>query len=100
MYRALVLNAQGALIVSTSATLSVVPNAGTAADTAVNVAFRANSQSGAPAVTGAAAAGSAGSVWNNLVGAAPSTSLLSQALVNGAALVDDSGARSRDGGDA
>ncbi|MEA3212710.1 MAG: hypothetical protein QOE70_5767 [Chthoniobacter sp.] len=90
LYRVIVLNAQGGVIVSQTAALSVVPNGGSAPDTSVNVAFRASNQSGAPAVTGAAAVGSAGSVWNNIIGAA-AAGTPTQALVSNAALVDDAG---------
>lgn len=92
LYRVLALNATGGLVISSNAALTVVPNTGSTADTALNVAFRVSNQSGAPAVTGAAAAGSAGSVWNNVIGAAPSSSVLTQDLVSSAALLDDTGA--------
>lgn len=91
IYRVGVLGAQG-VAVSNPATLTVAPSSGTTLPPAYNVAFRASTQSGAQAVAGAAAAGTASSVWNNLVGATPSTTLQSQALVSGAALVSDSGA--------
>ncbi|MBK8094516.1 MAG: immunoglobulin domain-containing protein [Verrucomicrobiaceae bacterium] len=91
LYRVIVLNAQGGVIISQTAALSVVPNGGSTPDTAFNVAFRASNQSGAPAVTGAAAVGSAGSVWNNIIGAA-AAGTPTQALVSNAALVDDAGA--------
>jgi len=93
-YRVVVIDPAGSVIVSSAALLSVVPDAGSSPDAGVNVALRAASQSGAAAVTGAAAAGTSSSVWNNIVGATPSSSDLVQTLVSDAALISDSGAAS------
>ena len=93
-YRLIVIDPTGSVIVSSAALLSVVPDAGSSPDEGVNVAVRAASQSGAAAVTGAAVAGTSSSVWNNVVGATPSSTDLVQTLVSDAPLISDSGAAS------
>lgn len=94
LYRVLVLNSKGVVAASFPASLTVISSTGSTPPPAYNVAFRDNSQGALPAVVGAAAAGTATSVWNNLVGAKASTSACVQTLLDAVPLVTDSGAAS------
>ena len=91
LYRVIVTPTGGAATASNSARLVVPSTSNTTVTPQLNVAIRSTVRSGIT-VTGAAAIGSSGSVWNNLTGAAPSTTLLSQDYLSNAALVSDTGA--------
>lgn len=92
LYRAVATTSNGE-IPSNSARLALVSASHFTTTPTVNFAYRTPIRSGIT-VSGSAAIGSSASVWNNLTGATPNSSLKTQTLLNGASLVSDSGTAS------